>query len=700
MNFDEMAAASILLGPENKPELLKMLEEIAAYGRLPTISPEARALAGEIARGLGILLSGGLDGFEVKMLEIGHQLAALKELPESSGNGAPAGTPPPAAPAAKKNAQPLIDMEVLSEFLNEAQDHFQVVEANLLSLENNPDDLELINGVFRAFHSTKSMAGFIGLTEAAELAHKAERFICHARNREIKLVGEYADLALEASDTLKGIIAQMKNYQEGALPRPPENLKDVLRKLEETERRLTPGSQETEAPRAETPAVPAQVIPQAAELGTGAGEVEKADLAKFEASKVKNEAKVADTTIRISTQRLDRLIDMVGELVITNSMVVQNEYVQSETDPQLTGNVMQLDKIARELQDLGVSMRMVPLKPTFQKVERLVRDLSRKIGKSVVFKVEGEDTEIDRGLVESLSDPLVHMVRNSMDHGLEGSEERLAQGKSREGQLLLRAFHRAGNVVIELKDDGRGLDTQKILTKAVKQGLLKEGVVPEEKEIFDFIFKPGFSTAEKVTDVSGRGVGMDVVRRSIESMNGKVEVSSWKGEGTLFSLRIPLTLAIIDGLLIKVADHEYLIPTLTVKAALRPEENQVVTIKGQGEMLCFRDTYVPLFRLYELFQLPGAKLLPTEAMILVVEHENEMCAIMADDLLGQQQVVIKAMGMAIKRMEYISGAAILGDGCIRLIIDVAGLMNLACTQNYKTWTGQERPRVPKELAAC
>ncbi|NTV53204.1 MAG: chemotaxis protein CheA [Candidatus Firestonebacteria bacterium] len=706
MNFDELAAASILLEPHNKPELQRMLLTITVFSQKETVPVKARELALEIKGVLEKLASGLLEDFETKMLAVGRGLASIKEMMENPGN-TPVLTGPVAPMASEKivkpataAAPPLIDLEVLTEFLNEAQDHFQVVEANLLSLENNPEDMELINGVFRAFHSTKSMAGFIGLTEAAELAHKAERFICHARNRELKLVGNYADLALEASDALKAMISMMKDYQDGPLPLPPENLGEVLQKLDALENELTGGAPVTPEKKV---CAPVEIIRPPVELCplpvAETSEKTVAEAADF--SKNKNDAKQADATVRISTRRLDKLIDMVGELVITNSMVVQNEYVQSETDAQLTGNVMQLDKIARELQDLGVSMRMIPLKSTFQKVERLVRDLSRKIGKPVNFKVEGEDTEIDRGLVESLSDPLVHMVRNAVDHGLETPAERIAKGKSPEGQLLLRAYHRAGNVILELKDDGRGLDREKIIAKALKNGLISDGAGLEEKEVFDFIFKPGFSTAEKVTEVSGRGVGMDVVRRSIESMNGKVEVSSWKDQGTLFSLRIPLTLAIIDGLLIKVAQHEYLVSTLAVKAALRPEENQVVTLKGQGEMLRFRDTFLPVFRLHQLFQLPAARQEPTEAMLLVVEHENEMCALMADDLLGQQQVVIKSMGMDMKKMEYISGAAILGDGRIRLIIDVAGIMNLACTQPYKEQGFQViRPCTPADLVAC
>jgi two-component system chemotaxis sensor kinase CheA len=368
---------------------------------------------------------------------------------------------------------------------------------------------------------------------------------------------------------------------------------------------------------------------------------------------------------------------MVGELVIINAMIAQDKSIPADDGQGFTRNISQLGKITRELQDLSISMRMVPLKGLFSKMTRLVRDLSRKSGKQVRFLREGEDTEIDRNMVESLSDPLIHMIRNGVDHGLEKPETRRSQGKPDEGTLLLRAYHAAGNVVIELQDDGRGLDRDKILAKAVENGLVEGDKELPDGEVFKLIFAPGFSTADQVTQISGRGVGMDVVKRNIEAMRGRVEVSSTKGEGSLFTIRIPLTLAIIDGMLLKVGREHYLVPTLNVNQAYRPEPDAVSTVQGKGEMVMLRGTLIPLFRLHRIFEVTGAIEDVTEAIVIVVENEGEKCAVLVDQLLGQQQVVIKSLGKGLGEVEGLSGAAILGDGRVGLILDVAGMIRIA-----------------------
>ncbi|MBN1420662.1 MAG: chemotaxis protein CheA, partial [Planctomycetes bacterium] len=390
-----------------------------------------------------------------------------------------------------------------------------------------------------------------------------------------------------------------------------------------------------------------------------------------------------ESSVRVGTQRLDGLINAVGELVITHAMIAQREAVASGSDRILSRAVSQLGKIARELQDVGLSLRMVPLKAMFQRMARLVRDLARKADKTIQLVTDGEETEIDRNMVEALSDPLVHMMRNSADHGIESPAERRAAGKPEAGIVSLRAYHRAGSVVIELGDDGRGLDPQKILAKARAKGLVGPDETPPDEEIYKLIFAPGLSTAESVTDISGRGVGMDVVKRNIEALRGRVQVTSKPGSGTTFTIRLPLTLAIIDGMLIQVGGQIYILPTLGIQQAFRPGRDCLYTVKGRGEIVTLRDSLIPIFRLHRYFGVPEAQEDPAEALLVVLENEGRLVALLADALLGQQQVVIKSLGAALGDVDGVSGAAILGDGRVGLILDPAALTRAA-------WGGAHR----------
>jgi two-component system chemotaxis sensor kinase CheA len=320
---------------------------------------------------------------------------------------------------------------------------------------------------------------------------------------------------------------------------------------------------------------------------------------------------------------------------------------------------------------------MIPLKGTFQKMARLVRDLGKKAGKSVQFVSDGEDTEIDRNMVEVLNDPLVHMIRNSCDHGVETAEDRVAAGKEPTGTVQLRAYHSAGNVVIELIDDGKGLDKDRILQKAIDKGVVDPGRELNDTEIFNLIFAPGFSTAEKITDVSGRGVGMDVVKKNIESIRGRIEVNSWKGQGTTVTLRLPLTMAITDAMLLRVGSERYLLPTVSIEQSFRPEKGAVSTVTGRGEMVMLRGELLPVFRLHQMYDVDDAITDTDTALLIAIESEGKRCALMVDELLGQHQVVIKTLGTTLKNIPGVAGGAILGDGRVGLILDAAGLMQLA-----------------------
>jgi two-component system chemotaxis sensor kinase CheA len=381
--------------------------------------------------------------------------------------------------------------------------------------------------------------------------------------------------------------------------------------------------------------------------------------------------------VKIDAERLDRLLDTIGELVIAESMVSQSAELRQAASPDLVRQLGLLDKITRELQGTGMSLRMVPIRATFQKMARLVRDLARKFGKQVDFVTVGEDTELDKNVVDRIGDPLVHMVRNAIDHGLEATADlRRQAGKPEAGRIELRAFHKGGNIYIEIADDGRGLDRQAILAKAIDRGLVAPTAELSDQQVYNLVFEAGLSTAKVVTDVSGRGVGMDVVRRNIEHLRGQCEIQSTPGKGTTFSIRLPLTLAIIDGMVIRVGQQRYIIPTLSVVRAVRPVAEDISTVLGRSEMLSLQGKLIPLFRLGRLFDIPDAEADLTKSIVVIAESEGRQIGLVTDMLLGQQQIVIKSLGESMQGIAGIAGGAVMPDGQVGLILDVSGLAKL------------------------
>jgi len=383
-------------------------------------------------------------------------------------------------------------------------------------------------------------------------------------------------------------------------------------------------------------------------------------------------------SIRVDTAKIDKLINLVGELVITQSMLsdLSARFEISQLSVLLE-RVAQLERNTREIQERIMGIRMLPIGTAFSRFPRLVRDLSGKAGKKIQLLLSGEETELDKTVIESIGDPLTHLVRNSADHGLEPPGERIAAGKSEQGTIHLNAFHEGGNICITVEDDGRGLNREKILAKAIKQGLIAENDKLGDDQIWLLIFKPGFSTAEKVTDVSGRGVGMDVVKRNIEALGGTVSIKTALGKGTTFTLKLPLTLAIIEGMTIRVGHETYILPMLSIVESIQPKADTVKTIVGKGEVMNVRGTYHPMMRLYEVFGLQPEYKDPAKAILLILETEGERVAVMVDEILGQQQVVIKSMEQNFRKVEGIAGATILGDGTVGFILDVRGLLELA-----------------------
>lgn len=385
----------------------------------------------------------------------------------------------------------------------------------------------------------------------------------------------------------------------------------------------------------------------------------------------------AMSSIRVGTEKVDSLINLVGELVITQSMLSQlGENFDLSRLTQLMDGLEQLERNTRELQEGIMRIRMLPISFAFNRFPRLVHDLSAKMGKQVELKFTGEQTELDKTVMEKIGDPLVHLVRNSLDHGLETPEKRRAAGKSEIGQLHLNAYHQGGSIVIEVSDDGAGLNEERIFQKAIARGLVAENEQLTVEKIHDLIFLPGFSTTDIVSDVSGRGVGMDVVKKNINGLGGSVEVKSEAGIGATFTIRLPLTLAIMDGQMIQVADQKYIIPLISIIESVEIKPGTVKNVTGKGEVYALRDEYVPLIRLADVFNLQATAETLEQGLLVVVEIDDSKVGLFVDELLAQQQVVIKSLETNYRKVMGVSGATILGDGTVALILDISGLLAL------------------------
>ncbi|MCB1871913.1 MAG: chemotaxis protein CheA [Gammaproteobacteria bacterium] len=383
-------------------------------------------------------------------------------------------------------------------------------------------------------------------------------------------------------------------------------------------------------------------------------------------------------SIRVDITKIDTLINMVGELVITQSMLsMLGENFHIGQVDRLQEGLAQLERHTREMQESVMQIRMLPISFTFSRFPRLVHDLSTQLGKKIELRMSGENTEVDKTVIEKIGDPLVHLVRNSLDHGIEMPDQRIAAGKPETGVVELNAFHNGGSIVIEIRDDGRGLDADRIHRKAIEKGLIEESDKMSDQQIYELIFQPGFSTADTVNDVSGRGVGMDVVRRNINELGGNIEIESELGRGSAIIIRLPLTLAILDGQIISVGDEIYIVPLISIIESLQVHPDSINLVAGRGEAFKLRDEYLPIVRLHEVFGIEGYRAQDLkDGLLVVVEGDGRRCGILVDDLIGQQQVVIKSLEANYGRVEGVSGATILGDGSVALILDIPGIMRL------------------------
>jgi two-component system chemotaxis sensor kinase CheA len=588
------------------------------------------------------------------------------------------------------------DKEIITDFVMESLENLGTIEVKLMDLEQDPSDLEAINTIFRSFHTIKGVSGFLNFSKISKLSHIVESLLDKARSGELRIDGEIIDLILDSADILKMMIENVQaSLDEGP---PSEGGTDIKQTIAELEHLITKAEEEGKRPLGEILVAKGAVSKadvegalltkeEKHEKKIGEILVEQKKVETREAvSALREQKRFGQPTtlqLKVDTDKLDKLVDMVGELAITQSILRQNELIKTSNDRKLNHIISQLSQITAGIQRTAMALRMVPAKNTFQKMLRVVRDLAKKAGKEVQLVMSGENTEIDRNMVEEIYEPMIHMIRNSIDHGLESPEKREAGNKPREGTICLRAHHQRGDIVIEIEDDGRGLDTEKILKNARSQGLIGEGEKLTDAEINNLIFSPGLSTAETIDDISGRGMGMDVVNSKLERLRGRITVQSVEGKGTSFCIRLPLTLAMIDGMIVKVRGERYIIPSLSVRESFKPKKVECHTVMGEGEMIMVRDHLFPLIRLHRLFGLDGMDpsngedKAPWESLVVVVENQGRKKCLLVDELLGQEEVVIKGLGEGLKDLKGIAGGAVMEDGRVGLILDIAGIFNIA-----------------------
>ena len=579
------------------------------------------------------------------------------------------------------------DREILPDFVSEAFENLDTIEIRLIDLEQDPVNTEIINDIFRPFHTIKGVSGFLSLTKINKLAHATENLLDGARSGDFIINRKATDAILESVDTLKVLVERVRKSLETGFRQPDGDIDTttLLQKLQQIQGALTSGEKEPlgeilirkNAVDRESleDALEIQKICPDKKIGEILVESKQAEPGQIVSALAEQNAgqKKPDTQVKVSTRKLDDLVDYAGELVIAQAMLRQ----KTSHDPALNQSVAHLGQIVSNMQNIAMSMRMIPIKATFMKMIRLVRDLSRKVGKDVNLSMSGEDTEIDRNVVDALYEPMVHMIRNSLDHGIESEADRTARGKTLKGNIFLRAYHKGGHIMIEIEDDGKGLDKEKILKKALSTGLITGQEQMTDARIYDLIMEPGFSTAEKITDVSGRGVGMDVVKSGIEKFRGHLNISSKMDRGTKFTISLPLTLAIIDGMLIRIETEKYIIPTTAVQKAFKPEPGDYFTVEGKGEMVKDRGNLIPLIRLSDIYHLGCGKKPIQDCLVVVVESKDEKRGLLIDELLGKDEYVIKSLGESLANIKGIAGGAILSDGRVGLILDIHGLFSIA-----------------------
>jgi len=645
------------------------------------------ALAGKLVDSIGA----GRDPANIQeavQRGIGELQKLADAAPEQASQPEPEPEPEP-EPQQANSGNPLAqDPELIADFVTESREHLSAIESQALILEQDPGNAEAVHSVFRSFHTIKGLSGFLELYDIQRVSHDTETVLDLARNRKLAITPAVIDVVLEASDYLTRAVQFVESKLRGTeAPTVPDH-HVLLERIQGLLRNEDPPEDPKELVRTgpiEMTGIPVETeTPQTAELEPQSGEpdspsapiaMEAQPVTPAPAAQTRSTAAAAGVSgavsVRVDAAKLDYLMDMVGEMVIAQSLLRHEPGLAEIENPRLLRNLSQLARATSEVQRTAMALRMVPIGNVFQRTARVLRDLVRKTGKQVTLETSGEETELDKSIAEEVVDPLMHMVRNSLDHGIEDAATRAAAGKSPIGRVRLAAYHQSGQIVIEISDDGRGLDRERILQKAKDKGLVEDGSHMSDSEVFNLIFEPGFSTAQQITDVSGRGVGMDVVRKHVQKLRGRIDIESTPGRGARFLLKLPLTLAIIEGLVIGVGNQRYIVPIFAVKEMFRPAEGQVYTIENQDEMVQVRGRMLPIIRLHRRFTVQARTEDPCDALLIVSESEGKQFCLMVDELIGKQEVVIKSLGELLKSTDGVAGGAILGDGRVGLILDMA-----------------------------
>ncbi len=586
------------------------------------------------------------------------------------------------------------DISIMADFVIEALENLATIEINLIELEQNPNDSDIINDIFRPFHTIKGVSGFLNLKKINRLSHNTENLLDSARQGNIKLDNKITDIVLSSVDTLSKLI-KLVNKSVLSAETVDDSAIDIEVLIGEIKQVFEAGKSAVPIGEmlVEEGSITKSELKESLDIQKECPEKKIGEILveknRVEEQKIKEtlikqsdlnrsgvKHKIA-AQVKVDTNKLDDLVELSGELVIAHSMLKENKSLNQIKNQGLVQNLGRLTRIIVDIQKISMSMRMVPIKNTFQKMIRLVRDLSRNTQKNVILKMAGEDTEIDRNVVEALYEPMVHMIRNSVDHGIEAPDIRAAANKNRQGIIFLKASHRAGNIEIEIKDDGYGLNKQLIIDKAVSKNLITKEAKLTDGEVFNLIFHPGFSTASKITDVSGRGVGMDVVKKAIENLRGHLEIFSKHGRGSTFKISLPLTLAIIEGMLVSVGEQRYVLPTNSILKSFKLEKKDYTTIENKHEMVMVMGDLIPLIRINKVFNICEKTKDQFDGVTVVVINKNKKKALLIDELLGKDEFVIKSLGETFKGVKGVAGGAILGDGRVGLIIDMPGLFDVA-----------------------
>lgn len=590
--------------------------------------------------------------------------------------------------------------EFLGDFLSETRDHLQGIEVLALDLEANPGKGEALNGIFRSFHTIKGLAGFVSQSLIQKVAHRTETLLDHCRKGRCLPGKPIIDAVLASTDLICRVCGDLSLLRDEAFVR---SVEDHLRDLEESNWESLCGVGEEASPPplpmpsprlgellVEEDLLSVEEVAQLLELQQEVypelklGQVvvregaapARSVVASLREQKVPREEEVLSRGgdfVRIPVHKVDSLVDMLGELLINQSQVEQVVLSRFGPNDSLVARLMGLSRITRDLQNLSMSLSMISLRTTLQKIQRVARDTLQGLGKKVDFRISGEETEIDRGVAEKLLDPLVHLVKNALAHGIESPTERLQAGKTPSGLVRIEACSRRGNVYIEVSDDGRGIDTEKVLLKARERDLADPARNYSDEEIINFIFLPGFSTVSVADDISGRGVGMDVVRTEVSKIGGKVEIRNAPGAGCTFILKIPINMAVLNGTVVDILGGHYIVPTLNVKRILKPEAHHWVSVGGREIMIRVRDSVVPVVAIGSLFGRDDFDRERDGALMVLVELEQEVKALPVRSVIGRQEIVVKPLGKEFGSLDFVAGASILGDGKVSLILDVEAL---------------------------